>query len=59
MTHTHVCNAFWHKGKRGAGGKGGRDKVDEGEKEKARESVVQVLLRVEDRFQTGGGCMRT
>jgi hypothetical protein len=50
LTHTHACNAFWHKGK----SKGAKGKVDEEEKEKARESVVQELLRVADRFQTGG-----
>lgn len=52
--HAHAWNAFWHKGKRGAGGKGGKGKVDEEEKEKARDSVLQELLRVADRFQTGG-----
>ena len=44
-------------GKQGAGGKGGgkaNAEEEEEEKEEARESLVQELLRVADRFQAGG-----
>ena len=40
-------------GKQGAGGKGG-GKANAEEEEEARESLVQELLRVADRFQAGG-----
>jgi len=40
-------------GKKGAGGKGG-GKANAEEEEEARESLVQELLRVADRFQAGG-----
>ena len=42
------------RGKKGAGGKGGKGKAEEEEEEKARECLVQELLRVADRFQAGG-----
>ena len=44
-------------GKNGTGGKGGGKAIaeeDEDEEEGARESLVQELLRVADRFQAGG-----
>jgi hypothetical protein len=44
-------------GKKGAGGKGGgkaNAEEEEDEEEEARESLVQELLRVADRFQAGG-----